>query len=99
MQLPRKGRRKPVLAAVLSFLVPGLGQIYAGKQERGAAILVAGIVVGSLSLISQTLFLSFVLSFVPSFAARTLWWFRLPLSLYAVVFWVWQLADAYNQAK
>jgi TM2 domain-containing membrane protein YozV len=88
-----------VLAAVLSFLVPGLGQIYAGKQERGAAILVAGIVVGTLSLISQTLFLSFILSFMPASTARTLWWYRVPLSIYAVIFWIWQLVDAYNQAK
>ena len=88
-----------MLAAALSFLVPGLGQIYAGKQERGATILVAGIVVGTLSLISQTLFLSFMLSFVPSYGARTLWWYRLPLTIYAVIFWIWQLADAYNQAK
>lgn len=73
------------------MLVPGLGQIYAGKQERGAAILVAGIVVGTLALISQSLFLSF--------AAGAFWWYRLSLSAYAIIFWIWQLADACKQAK
>jgi TM2 domain-containing membrane protein YozV len=89
--MPRRGKRQPVLAAILSLLVPGLGQIYAGKQERGATILVAGIVVGTLALISQTLFLSF--------AAGAFWWYRLSLTAYAIVFWIWQLADAYKQAK
>ena len=56
--MPRKGKGKPVLATVLSLLVPGLGQIYAGKQERGATILVAGIIVGTLDLIWQTLFIT-----------------------------------------
>jgi TM2 domain-containing membrane protein YozV len=90
--MPRRGKRQPVLAAVLSLLVPGLGQIYAGKQERGATILVAGIVVGTLALISQTLFLS-------TAAGGAFWWYRLSLSAYAVIFWIWQLADAYTQAK
>lgn len=89
--MPRKGKGKPVLAAVLSLLVPGLGQIYAGKQERGAAILVAGIIVGTLALIWQTLFL----------AARggAFWWYRVSLTVYALIFWIWQASDAYNQAR
>ncbi len=89
--MPRRGKRQPVLAAILSLLVPGLGQIYAGNQERGATILVAGIVVGTLALISQTLFVSF--------AAGAFWWYKLPLTAYAIIFWIWQLADAYKQAK
>jgi hypothetical protein len=91
-----------VLAALLSLLVPGLGQIYAGKQERGAAILVAGIIVGTMALISQTLFLSVVpppFPFPYSVVAERFWWYRLPLAFYGLVFWAWQLADAYYQAN
>ncbi len=89
--MPRKAKREPAVAAVLSILVPGLGQIYAGKQERGASILVAGIIVGTLALIWQTLFM----------AARTSAFFpyRVALTAYALIFWIWQVIDAYRQAK
>ena len=89
--MPRKPKRDPPVAAVLSLLVPGLGQIYAGKQERGASILVAGIIVGTLALIWQTLFK----------AARTdaFWPYRVALSTYALIFWIWQVVDAYRQAR
>ncbi len=89
--MPRKAKREPAVAAVLSILVPGLGQIYAGKQERGASILVAGIIVGTLALIWQTLFM----------AARTSTFFpyRVALTAYALIFWIWQVIDAYRQAK
>jgi TM2 domain-containing membrane protein YozV len=89
----RKHARNPVLAAVLSLLVPGLGQIYCGKGERGAAILVAGLIVGTLALIWQTLFVTSGASepfFLP---------YRISLTLYGAVFWVWQVVDGYQQAK
>jgi TM2 domain-containing membrane protein YozV len=89
----RKHIRNPVLAAILSLVVPGLGQIYAGKSERGVAILVAGIIVGTLALIWQTLFVTATPSepfFLP---------YRISLTIYAAVFWVWQVVDGYQQAK
>lgn len=89
--MPRKAKREPAVAAVLSILVPGLGQIYAGKQERGAAILVAGIIVGTLALIWQTLFMAA--------RAEAFWPYRVTLTTYALIFWIWQVADAYKQAK
>ena len=48
-------KRNPYLASLLSIPVPGLGQIYAGKGERGAAILIATIIVGNLNAIWLTL--------------------------------------------
>lgn len=77
---------------MLSILVPGLGQIYAGKEERGALILVAGIIVGTLALIWQTLFVSYR-------AAGNFFPYRAALTVYAMVFWVWQALDAYKLAK
>ncbi len=91
--MPRKTKpkRDPPVAAVLSILVPGLGQIYAGKQERGASILIAGIVVGTLALIWQTLFLGA--------RAGDFLGYRVALTAYALVFWGWQAVDAYRQAQ
>ena len=40
-----QNRLNPFLAAILSLVVPGLGQIYAGESNRGAAIIVGAIVV------------------------------------------------------
>ena len=33
-----------ILAAILSFIIPGLGQIYAGDIQKGLIFFVAGIV-------------------------------------------------------
>ena len=43
-------------AFLISLLVPGLGQIMAGRHERGAVILIAAIVVGNLNIIWLSLF-------------------------------------------
>ncbi len=89
--MPRKPKRDAPVAAVLSILVPGLGQIYAGKQERGVALLVAGIIVGTLALIWQTLFITA--------GARTFLPYRIALTIYTLIFWGWQVIDAYKQAQ
>ena len=47
---------RPVSAFLISLLVPGLGQIMAGRHERGAVILIAAIVVGNLNIIWLSLF-------------------------------------------
>ena len=91
--------RHPFVAAVLSLLVPGLGQMYCGRSTRGAAVLAAAIVIGSLSIM-----------FLPVFAAadpdpEVIWAYWIPraghdvMSLWSVVFWVWAVADAYLLAK
>ena len=61
------------LAAVLSFLFSGLGQIYVGRIGRGLGILLGGIVIALIGWI-------------------LLW---IPL----LVYWVWNIYDAYNLAK
>ena len=91
--------RNPYLAGLLSLLVPGLGQIYAGSGTRGAAILLAVIIVGNLNAIWLSLY-----------AANTpdpniFWASTLPRILhdlfaaYGIIFWLWQVVDAYQQAK
>ena len=48
-----------ILAAILSFLIPGLGQAYAGDIKKGVIFFVIAIVLGIISLI--TAFLLYIL--------------------------------------
>ena len=52
MTHPSRPRHSPTLAAILSFLVPGLGQLFAGRPRRGLLLLapLAALVVGALVL-------------------------------------------------
>jgi TM2 domain-containing membrane protein YozV len=38
------GEKNPIISAVLSFIIPGLGQAYCGKIKKGAVLLVAAII-------------------------------------------------------
>ena len=49
------------LAAVLSFLIPGLGQIYNGEIGKGIGILVLTIILGILFFLLVTLLVLFIL--------------------------------------
>ncbi|HSR32802.1 MAG TPA: hypothetical protein VLY63_19745 [Anaerolineae bacterium] len=90
---------KSLLASVFSLLVPGLGQIYTGQGGRGAAILLAAIVIGNLNAIWLSLY------GLTNPEATALWTYTLPRILHdlsgvwAVVFYIWQAADAYHQVK
>ena len=89
--MPKKRNSNPLTAGILSLIVPGLGQMYAGKGDRGAVILVAGIIVGTLALIWQTLFITA--------GTRTFLPYRIVLTIYTLIFWGWQVIDAYKQVK
>jgi hypothetical protein len=92
-------KRNPFIAGMLSLLVPGLGQIYARKSERGAAILIAVIIVGNLNAIWLSAFA------VSSTAPHSFITFTLPILLhdifafYGIIFWIWQVLDAYLLVK
>jgi hypothetical protein len=92
-------KRNRFVAGLLSLLIPGLGQIYGGRSDRGAAILAAAIVIGNLNLI-----------FVPIFAAANpdpsiAWAYWLPrvghdiVSVWSVAFWIWVVVDAYRHVR
>lgn len=93
-----KKRRNPYLAGLLSIPVPGLGQIYAGKGDRGAAILTVTIIVGNLNAIWLSLYAS------SDTGSDIFWANALPRILhdlfaaYGVIFLIWQVVDAYHQA-
>jgi TM2 domain-containing membrane protein YozV len=91
--------RKPILASVLSFLVPGLGQICSGRGERGAWILLAAILVGNLNAIWLSLY------GITSPGVNAIWTYALPrilhdvFAMWSVVFYIWQVIDTYHQAR
>lgn len=92
-------KRVPLVAGLLSLLVPGLGQMYCGEGGRGAAILAAATIMGSLNLI-----------FIPVFVAADPeagvgWAYWIPrvghdlMSLWSIIFWIWAVADAFRLAQ
>jgi TM2 domain-containing membrane protein YozV len=44
-------KRKPIIAGLLSLIIPGLGQIYDGKGNKGAQIIFASIVIANLNIL------------------------------------------------
>jgi len=42
-------KRRPLVAAIFSFIAPGLGHFYAGRWRSGLVVLGAGLVIGNLS--------------------------------------------------
>jgi hypothetical protein len=94
-------RRNPFLAGILSLIVPGLGQIYGGESDKGAAIIAAAIVIGNLNIIILPL-ISMANPVLPivTHDARTLWAYWIPrivhdvLSFWSIGFWIWAVWDA-----
>ena len=91
--------RHPLLAGFLSLLIPGLGQIYGGQGERGAAILAAAIVIGNLNLL-------FILVFVSTNPDPAIVWaYWIPrvghdlISIWSIAFWIWAIVDAYRLVR
>lgn len=92
-------RRNPFLAGILSLIVPGLGQIYCGKSNRGAAILVAAIIVGNLNILFVPVFLMADLNPGSGGIYLLLRIGHDVMSFWSIVFWIWAVLDAYFQAK
>jgi TM2 domain-containing membrane protein YozV len=92
-------KRHPLVAGLFSLLIPGLGQMYCGEDNRGAAILAAATIMGSLNVL-----------FVPIFTAATpdpgvVWAYWIPrvghdvMSVWSIAFWIWAVVDALCLAK
>jgi len=92
-------KKKPALAALLSALVPGLGQIYSDKAERGMLILIATIIVGNLNAIWLSLYAT------TNLENGAFWTVELPrilhdvFAVYGLIFLAWQIRDAYQLAR
>jgi TM2 domain-containing membrane protein YozV len=92
-------KRSPFVAGLLSLLIPGLGQIYCGEGNKGAAILAAAIVIGNLNLIFLPIFVT------ASPDPGVVWAYWIPrvghdvMSLWSIIFWLWAVLDAYQRAR
>ncbi len=87
-------KKSPMLAGFLSFLAPGVGQMYAGKSTRGAWILAAAIIFYNLN----SIFLPVFVEANPDPAVFWKHWLPRLLhgigAVYAIIFWIWAIADA-----
>jgi hypothetical protein len=94
-------RRNPFIAGVLSLLVPGLGQIYGGEANKGAAVIAAAVGVGNLNIIILPL-IAMANPITPTSApdSRTIWTYWIPrvvhdvVSFWSIAFWAWAILDA-----
>jgi hypothetical protein len=99
-------KRNPFIAAFLSLLIPGLGQISCGEEKKGAAIIFAAIVIANLNIIILPL-IAMANPNLPVHAndANAVWKYWIPriahdvASLWSIVFWIWVIFDAYIIAK
>ena len=88
----------PIIAMLLSLVIPGVGQMAAGRKHKGAAILAAAIVIGNLNLLCLLLFSSAAIG--PE-AAWAYWILRIGhdvMALWSLAFWIWAVIDAYQCA-
>jgi TM2 domain-containing membrane protein YozV len=94
--------KNPVIAAFLSFLIPGLGQMFKGEGNKGALILAAAITIGNMIIFRLPL-ISMANPIVTPGAGdiRGLWAYWIPrichdvFSVWCIAFWVWAIVDAY----
>lgn len=91
--------QNPFIAGILSLFIPGMGQIYVRKSERGAAILLGVVIAGNLNALwlsayalSGTIPATFFGQTLPRLVHDL-------MALYGVIFWAWQVVDAYLLAK
>ena len=99
-------RRNPYIAGALSLLVPGLGQIYAGENNKGAALITSAIVIGNLNIIILPL-ISIANPIIPPQASdkRRIWAYWIPrvthdvISFWSIAFWIWAIFDAISVAR
>jgi hypothetical protein len=99
-------KRNPFMAGGLSLLIPGLGQIYTGESNKGAAIITAAIVIGNLNiLILPLISLANPPNPTAEQKARAPWAYWIPrvmhdvISAWSVAFWMWAIGDAVSTAR
>jgi hypothetical protein len=81
-------RKSPIIAAITSFFIPGVGQIYNGEIIKGLAFVTIGVIL---------VLLAFILV-IPALMAPSLFEFVLILSIPYLVFWAYNVYDAYKTA-
>jgi len=82
------------IAAVLSFLWAGAGQIYVGRIKRGLGILLAYTLV---SIVAYALIFSILMLGAGLTEAGIVLLFCVTIGMFAI--WIWNIFDAYKLAK
>ena len=95
-------KRNPSIAGLLSLIVPGLGQIYGGNGNKGAAIIFASVVIANLNiLILPMIALANPILPIASNDINAVWKYWIPrithdvASFWSIVFWIWAIIDAF----
>jgi hypothetical protein len=83
-----------LLRGVLSFVVPGLGQMVSGRGTRGACILGLVLLVGNLNAIFLSVYAPTLGGELPFFARGLPRLLHDVFSFYGIIFWLWQAIDA-----
>lgn len=78
-------KKNPGLAAIASFFIPGIGQIYSGEVRKGIGFIIIGVIFGSTALI-LLLQHRMIGPFLVSGASYLL-------------FWIYNIYDAYGTAE
>jgi TM2 domain-containing membrane protein YozV len=99
-------KKNRFIAALLSLIIPGLGQIYAGKGNKGAKIIFASIVIANLNiLILPMIALANPDLPIHSTDVNAVWKYWIPrithdiASFWSIVFWIWAILDSYSIAS
>ncbi len=87
-------RGGPLQRGLLSFVVPGLGQMVSGRAERGACILGLVLVVGNLNAIFLSVYAPTLGGELPFFARGLPRLLHDVFAVYGIIFWLWQALDA-----
>ena len=82
---------RALLASVLSLIIPGAGQAYAGRRPRGAAIFITTL---SLALLIHWSLVNFKIGLIDLGSTVISW-----LSILLAAFWIWNVADAHRAAN
>jgi TM2 domain-containing membrane protein YozV len=85
-------RKDPLIAVILSFLMPGVGQMYVGRMARGLIVLLC------LSLLGLAAFMPGLFLITDGTVFSWMWWSVMAVIAY-VVMYAAQLADAYLCAE
>jgi TM2 domain-containing membrane protein YozV len=102
----KRSKKNPVIALLLSVVIPGSGQIYGGKVNKGAKIIFASIVIANLNI----LILPMIALANPNLPlspedTNVFWKYWIPrithdvASFWSIVFWIWVIIDAYIISK
>jgi len=86
---PYRPQKEPLIAVILSILLPGIGQVYAGRVGRGILIFLLVPLLSVMPALSL-----FAIVSVSNFGA--IWTLAIIVSIIAFIVYVWQIVDAYR---